>query len=132
MEGARCPAVVVSEVGLSSDAAVLRRLGDALGRAGGVDEIAVATLRGVIALAGVTRAGMALTMVGGRQLRFLTSDDGRLGSSPEWCLIDAYDRLPLNDAVRTGTGVNVLGSGIRVENEAATRQRPPATNHAGV
>ena len=37
-----------------------------------------------------------------------------------------------DDAGRTGTGVNVLGSGIRVENEAATRQSPPATNHAGV
>src|SRR4051794_6119774 len=88
--------------GLNSDTAVVPGLSEALGSARGVDGVAVAALRAVVGIAGVTRAGLALTMVGGRQLRFLTSDDGRLGPEPSWCLIDAYDRLPLNDAVRSG------------------------------
>ena len=90
---------------MNSDAVTLHHLREALARTGAIDGIAVAALQCVPALADVTRAGLALTMVGGRQLRFLTSDEGRLEPTPEWCLIDAYDHLPLNDAVRTGDQV---------------------------
>ena len=90
---------------MNSDAVTLHHLREGLTRAGAVDEIAVATLQCVPALADVTRVGLALTMVGGRQLRFLTSDKERLEPSPAWCLVDAYDHLPLNDAVRTGDPV---------------------------
>jgi anti-sigma regulatory factor (Ser/Thr protein kinase) len=93
------------EVCLNNDAEALDVLGRTLAEADGVDDVAVAALRATTSLAGVTRAGVALTMVGGRELRFLTSDDGRLGTTPAWCVIDAYDRLPLNDAVRSGSPV---------------------------
>jgi anti-sigma regulatory factor (Ser/Thr protein kinase) len=90
---------------MSADTGALSGLAQALGRAGGVDEIAAATLHWVTSVEGVTRAGLALTVVGGRQLRFLSSDARHLGPPPDWCLIDAYERLPLNDAVRTGRAV---------------------------
>jgi anti-sigma regulatory factor (Ser/Thr protein kinase) len=57
-------------------------------------------------LPAVRRVGLALVEGGGRRLHFTASDraaDGRGG--PEWCHIDAYDDVPLNTAVRTGTSV---------------------------
>jgi anti-sigma regulatory factor (Ser/Thr protein kinase) len=72
---------------------------------GDVDGLAVAALRALLDLPGVVRAGIALSVPGGRELRFLPSDPEKLSSSPQWCLIDAFDRLPLNDAVRTGRRV---------------------------
>jgi anti-sigma regulatory factor (Ser/Thr protein kinase) len=75
-------------------------------RAGDVDGLAVAALRALVDLPGVVRAGIALSVPGGRELRFLPSDPEKLSSSPpRWCLVDAFDRLPLNDAVRTGRRV---------------------------
>ncbi|HET7734435.1 MAG TPA: ATP-binding protein [Nocardioidaceae bacterium] len=71
-----------------------------------VDAIALSALRAALSLPGVVRAGLGLTVVGGRQLRFLPSDQDRLDLA-DWCLIDAFDRLPLNDAVRTGAAVVV-------------------------
>lgn len=62
------------------------------------------------ALAGLThvphvhRAGLALTEGGGRRLLFTATDR----SAGDWCLVDAYDDVPLNTAVRTGAAV--LGS----------------------
>jgi anti-sigma regulatory factor (Ser/Thr protein kinase) len=70
-----------------------------------VDDIAVATFRAVGADPRVSRAGLALTVAGGRQLRFVSSDRDWRDGSLSWCLIDAYDHLPLNDAVRTGQDV---------------------------
>lgn len=49
---------------------------------------------------GVHRAGLGLAEGGGRRLRFTASD--RSGGSGEWCLVDAYEDLPLNTAIRTG------------------------------
>ncbi|QGN57138.1 ATP-binding protein [Nostocoides sp. HKS02] len=56
---------------------------------------------------GVHRAGLALVEGGGRRLLFTASDrdDER---SLEWCEVDAYDDVPLNDTVRTGA--TVVGS----------------------
>jgi anti-sigma regulatory factor (Ser/Thr protein kinase) len=70
-----------------------------------VDGVARVVLAGMLELPAVVRAGLALTAPGGRQLHFLPSDPDRLRHDPEWCLIDAYDDLPLNDCVRTGRPV---------------------------
>jgi len=80
-------------------------LAQALDRARRIDEIATAALRWLTELRGVIRAGFALPVVGGRQLRFLSSDGAPLEEPWQWCSIDAYDRLPLNDAIRTGRNV---------------------------
>lgn len=45
------------------------------------------------------RVGLALLEGGGRRLRF-TASDRRTGSDLGWCLVDAYDDVPLNAAVR--------------------------------
>lgn len=70
-----------------------------------VDDVVEPTLRTLVALPDVCRAALALTVAGGRQLRFVSSDEDRLGPPLRWCLVDAYDDLPLNDAVRTGRDV---------------------------
>jgi anti-sigma regulatory factor (Ser/Thr protein kinase) len=52
-------------------------------------------------LPGVLRTGVALTEGGGRQLLFTASDrDAEHGI--DWCDVDAYEDVPLNNAVRTG------------------------------
>lgn len=76
-----------------------------LARARTVDEVAAVSLRFLMSLPGVVRAGIALAVVGGRQLRFLSSDAASLEPPLPWCSIDAYDHLPLNDTVRTGRDV---------------------------
>jgi anti-sigma regulatory factor (Ser/Thr protein kinase) len=53
--------------------------------------------------AGVRRVGLALVEGGGRRLRFTASD--RDGSATAWCHVDAYDDVPLNAAVRSGSPV---------------------------
>lgn len=52
---------------------------------------------------GVRRVGLALVEGGGRRLRFTASD--RDGSETAWCHVDAYDDVPLNAAVRSGSPV---------------------------
>src|SRR6476469_7149397 len=78
----------------------LARLEAALPGCRDTDAVAVATLGHLLEVPGVLRAVLALTVLGGRQLRFLPSDVEKLTPSPSWCLIDAFDPLPLNDAVR--------------------------------
>ena len=90
---------------LGSDSLVSTDLVRALQRARHVDEIASVALRFLRDLPGVVRAGLALSVVGGRQLRFLSSDGAALSPPLQWCSIDAYDRLPLNDAIRTGRDI---------------------------
>lgn len=51
-------------------------------------------------LPGVLRAGVALVEGGGRRLSFTASD--RTGPVVDWCHIDAYDDVPLNQVVRGG------------------------------
>jgi anti-sigma regulatory factor (Ser/Thr protein kinase) len=55
-------------------------------------------------LPGVYRVGLALAEGGGRRLRFTASDRARL-DGVEWCHVDAYDDVPLNTVVRTGSAV---------------------------
>ncbi len=55
-------------------------------------------------LPGVHRVGLALVEGGGRRLRF-TASERRHDAGLEWCYVDAYDDVPLNTAVRTGTPV---------------------------
>jgi len=65
-----------------------------------VDAAVTAALESLAALPGVVRAGLALTEGGGRRLHFTASD--RRGPLVDWCLIDAYDDVPLTAVVRTG------------------------------
>ncbi|HEY3528693.1 MAG TPA: ATP-binding protein [Nocardioides sp.] len=53
-------------------------------------------------LPGVRRVGLALVEGGGRRLSFIASDRGDL-SGAVWCDVDAYEDVPLNNTVRTGT-----------------------------
>ena len=80
-------------------------LAQALDRARRIDEIATIALGWLTELRGVIRVGFALSVVGGRQLRFLSSDGAPLDEPSQWCSIEANDRLPLNDAIRTGRNV---------------------------
>lgn len=69
-----------------------------------VDAWALSALGRLARLAGVRRVGLALVEGGGRRLRFTASD--RAGDAgARWCLVDAYDDVPLNRAVRTGAAV---------------------------
>jgi anti-sigma regulatory factor (Ser/Thr protein kinase) len=53
---------------------------------------------------GVGRSGLALAEGGGRRLLFCASDRDN-SRRVDWCEIDAYDHVPLNDSVRTGEAV---------------------------
>src|SRR3954447_22210560 len=52
-------------------------------------------------LPGVVRTGVALTEGGGRQFLF-TSSDRNAEHHIDWCEVDAYEDVPLNNAIRTG------------------------------
>lgn len=68
------------------------------------DTWARAALESLAGLPGVRRVGLALTEGGGRRLHFVASDrDNEHGL--DWCHVDAYQDLPLNSVVRTGTSV---------------------------
>lgn len=64
----------------------------------------IRVLTDLAALPGVTRSALALVEGGGRRLRF-TSSDRLAGEDPRWCLIDAYDDVPLTAVVRSGAPV---------------------------
>lgn len=83
----------------------LSRLGFALVGASGIDEIATCLFRDLGALPGVGRIGFALSEGGGRRLRFTASDRPLEDGRAEWCLIDAYDDVPITKVVRTGEPV---------------------------
>ena len=90
------------EEGAGGDALeLLRRLSGVVADAVTVDEVARATLLTVLEMPGVMRVGLAVTTQGGRQLRFVSTDDDSLTPTQvRWCLIDAYAEVPLVDAVR--------------------------------
>src|SRR3954453_14313383 len=90
---------------MRTQAGVLGRAAAALGQAATLDDIARSALSSALELPGVVRAGIALNRVGGRQLQFVSTDEDRLGPSLQWCLIDTFDPLPLNDAVRSGNTI---------------------------
>jgi anti-sigma regulatory factor (Ser/Thr protein kinase) len=91
-----------AEVGLS----VLRRLSTVLADAFTADEVARATLQALLELPGILRAGIALNNTGGRELRFVSTDEDSITPTRvHWCLIDAFADVPLVDAVRRGSHV---------------------------
>jgi serine phosphatase RsbU (regulator of sigma subunit)/anti-sigma regulatory factor (Ser/Thr protein kinase) len=91
-----------------SGLALLRRLSASIAEAFTADEVARAALTVALEIPGVIRAGIALDNAGGRQLRFVSTDDDALTPTRvRWCLIDAFAEIPLNDAVRSGTDVFV-------------------------
>src|SRR4051794_32069357 len=93
-----------AEVGVS----LLRRLASSLADAFTADEVARAALTTVLEVPGVARAGLALNNSGGRELRFVSTDDDSLSPTRvRWCLIDAFSDVPLVDAVRHGADVYV-------------------------
>ena len=49
----------------------------------------------------VRRVGLALVEGGGRRLSFTASDRDRRQVT-DWCYVDAYDDVPLNNTIRTG------------------------------
>lgn len=69
-----------------------------------IDVWALNALGRLARLAGVHRVGLAVVEGGGRRLRFTASDRAR-GAVARWCLVDAYDDVPLNRAVRGGAVV---------------------------
>lgn len=84
----------------------LQRLSAALGEAVSLDDVARATLASCLRLDGVVRAALAVTEGNGRQLQFVSTDEGALTHAAlRWCLIDVYDKLPLTDALRSRTAV---------------------------
>ncbi len=64
---------------------------------------------------------------GGRRLRFVSAEHA--GAGPvEWCLVDAYDDIPLNTAVRTGRiVVGTLGQLATSHPAFVDRQRDTGT-----
>lgn len=68
------------------------------------DTWARAALHGLGEVPGVQRVGLALAEGGGRRLRFTASDRDN-DRAVEWCHVDAYQDVPLNTAVRTGSPV---------------------------
>ena len=110
----------------------LSRLGFALRHAANVNEIACSLLTDLLALPGVRRVGFALSEGGGRRLRYVGSE-----SLPEeslrWCLIDAYDDVPLTAVVRTGEPI--LGSMDELEHrfrDVVAHQREEGTEALAV
>jgi serine phosphatase RsbU (regulator of sigma subunit)/anti-sigma regulatory factor (Ser/Thr protein kinase) len=89
---------------VSVEVAHLRGLAAALGQAVTRDDIARCALEAALEIPGALRVGLALNRTG-RHLQFLSSDEDRLGPSLRWCLIDAFAKVPLNDAVRSGEDV---------------------------
>jgi anti-sigma regulatory factor (Ser/Thr protein kinase) len=69
-----------------------------------LDVWALNALGRLAGLAGVHRVGLAVVEGGGRRLRF-TASDRASGAVARWCLVDAYDDVPLNRAIRTGAAV---------------------------
>lgn len=70
-----------------------------------LDDAVRELLRGCLLLPGTRRAGLALTEGGGRRLRFTATDRIGPDEALDWCLIDAYDDVPLTAAVATGRPV---------------------------
>ena len=96
-----------------------------------VDSWARHAFRRTTSRPGVHRVGLALLEGGGRRLRFTASDrdhDGALS----WCDIDAYEDVPLNTAVRTGTAVMGAVDDLDPRYAAfADRQRDTPTTAVG-
>jgi anti-sigma regulatory factor (Ser/Thr protein kinase) len=85
------------------DQAAREAPGPALSVAGWAED----ALARLAAVPDVRRVGLALVEGGGRRLRF-TASDRDPSEDVAWCHVDAYDDVPLNTAV--GSGSPVIGS----------------------
>lgn len=70
-----------------------------------VDAWADRALTELTGLPDVHRAGVALAEGGGRRLLFTASDRDRAGDALDWCHVDAFAAVPLNDAIRSAEPV---------------------------
>lgn len=68
----------------------------------GVDEWAELAFVELADLPDVSRIGLAIVEGGGRRLLFTASDRVR-GATHDWCHVDSFAAVPLNDAMATGT-----------------------------
>src|SRR3954452_3385435 len=117
---------------MRAEVGLLRRVAAALGEAATLDDISRCTLSAALELPGVHRAGVAINRVGGRQLQFVSSDEDRLGPSLRGGLIDAFEPLPLNDAVRTGDDVLVKDPQELADHYPSLAERYEGTPTRGV
>ncbi|HEX6246555.1 MAG TPA: SpoIIE family protein phosphatase [Nocardioidaceae bacterium] len=86
----------------------LEHLTAALGDAVTVDDVARAALAELLRVEGVVRGGIAISQGGGRELRFVSSDEDALSPlGVRWCRIDSLADVPLVETVRTGAAVYV-------------------------
>jgi len=67
------------------------------------DVVVTGILTRLTDLPGVARVGIALNEGAGRRLQFTSSD--RIGETLAWCLIDAFDDVPLTSVARSGDPV---------------------------
>lgn len=84
----------------------LERLTAALSAAVTLDDTARIILTELIEIPEVVRVGLAVSQGGGRELRFVSSDENALGPHwIRWCTIDGLADVPLARTVRTGQPV---------------------------
>lgn len=70
-----------------------------------VDDAVRRVLDALVQRRDVVRAGLALVEGAGRRLWFTSSDRIDIAGGDLWCLIDAYDDVPLATVVRTGVAI---------------------------
>lgn len=70
-----------------------------------IDTWAREALADLAAIPGVRRAGLALSHGGGRQLVFVASDRPERDGDIEWCTIDGFNTIPMNQAIASGAPV---------------------------
>lgn len=88
----------------------LQDLAAALGDAVSVDDVARATLTTAAEIDGVVRVGLAVVEGGGREFRFVSTDQDALTPlGVRWCSIDGLADVPLAKTVRETVPVHVPG-----------------------
>jgi anti-sigma regulatory factor (Ser/Thr protein kinase) len=83
----------------------VHRLEFVLHNARDVDAVARGILEQLSSLPGVTRVALGLVEGAGRRLRFIASESIDGDDALPWCHIDAFDDVPLNAVVRSGSPV---------------------------
>ena len=92
----------------------LEHLTAALADAVSLDDTARSAMVGLLAVRDVFRVGVAVDDGAGRELRFVSSDEDRLGPHwIRWCSIDGLADLPLVRTVRTGEPVFLSAEELR-------------------
>jgi anti-sigma regulatory factor (Ser/Thr protein kinase) len=74
----------------------------------------------------VVRAGLALVEGAGRRLWFTSSDRIDIVGGDPWCLVDAYDDVPLATVVRTGVAILAEVDGFAARYPAFAAQQRSA------